>query len=333
MPSPNRSPWRDNVLTSVAALSPTDVWAVGFFGARTSAVEKYRTLILHWDGSRWALVHRPNGHNYTTLGDIAAVDADDVWAVGCITRKEGQYRGFFEHWDGTSWSIVDSTTPRRRTGCVFAVSAVSHDDVWATTGTDAFLGTSTRSTASACFRLRMDGRSTTPTPARPATSALIAALERRPLDRHGESARSTCRTGCAPYRRSARTTSGRRDGSAAAQPHHRDHRLHQRPGLDGLPHGEPEVLLHQPEAGVVHVAEEQRPRPDGEHQERIVGLRQVHRQLADDARGGQRCHGRRPGRQPDADGDQPAEEERRQAGVLGPRRRSRWRPPSRRASA
>ena len=38
----------------------------------------------------------------------------------------------------------------------------------------------------------------------------------------------------------------------------RDHRLHHRPGLDRLPHGQPEVLLDQPEAGVVDVREEQR---------------------------------------------------------------------------
>ena len=38
---------------------------------------------------------------------------------------------------------------------------------------------------------------------------------------------------------------------------HRDDRLHHRPGFDGLAHGHPEVLLDQPEPGVVHVREEQ----------------------------------------------------------------------------
>ena len=46
----------------------------------------------------------------------------------------------------------------------------------------------------------------------------------------------------------------------AAEADHRDHGLHHRPRLDGLPDGEPEVLLDQPEAGVVDVAEEQRAR-------------------------------------------------------------------------
>jgi hypothetical protein len=41
------------------------------------------------------------------------------------------------------------------------------------------------------------------------------------------------------------------------QPDDRDRGLHHRPGLDRLSDGEPEVLLHQPETGVVDVTEEQ----------------------------------------------------------------------------
>lgn len=39
--------------------------------------------------------------------------------------------------------------------------------------------------------------------------------------------------------------------------HDGDDRLHHRPGLDRLPHGQAEVLLHEPETGVVDVREEQ----------------------------------------------------------------------------
>ena len=46
------------------------------------------------------------------------------------------------------------------------------------------------------------------------------------------------------------------------------HGLHQRPGLDRLADAEAEVLLDQPEAGVVDVGEEQRPGADGEDQQR-----------------------------------------------------------------
>jgi hypothetical protein len=131
VPSPNRSPLHDDVLTDVAALSPTDVWAVGLYRAPAG----FRTLTLHWDGERWHHVPSPSGHHFSSLRSISAVGPDDIWAVGSITKHYGQwYRGLIEHWDGTSWSIVDSTTPRRRSGLINAVSAVSHDDIWASAG-------------------------------------------------------------------------------------------------------------------------------------------------------------------------------------------------------
>jgi hypothetical protein len=60
-------------------------------------------VIEHWDGTSWSVVPSPNpnpqGNN--SLVAIAAVNANDIWAVG------HQLLGpFTEHWDGTSWSIV-----------------------------------------------------------------------------------------------------------------------------------------------------------------------------------------------------------------------------------
>ena len=51
------------------------------------------------------------------------------------------------------------------------------------------------------------------------------------------------------------------------QPADREHRLHQRPRLDGLADREAEVLLDQPEAGVVDVGEEHRAGTDRQHDE------------------------------------------------------------------
>ena len=86
-------------------------------------------------------------------------------------------------------------------------------------------------------------------------------------------------------KRGARTT-GR--GAGQAQPDDRDDRLHHRPGLDGLADADAEVLLHQPEPGVVDVAEEQRAGADREDQQRqVVGRGQV---------GGQRRRPCRPRR-------------------------------------
>lgn len=131
VPSPNRSLDTDDVLTSVSAISPTDVWAVGFYHSRLPGYS-YRTLVLHWDGKNWTHVPSPSGHHYSELSGVSAVSADDIWAVGSISKNAGSwYRPLFEHWDGASWTIVDDTMPRMRNGPVEAVSAVSPHDLWA----------------------------------------------------------------------------------------------------------------------------------------------------------------------------------------------------------
>jgi hypothetical protein len=62
-------------------------------------------VIEHWDGTSWSVVPSPNpnpqGNN--SLVAIAAVNANDIWAVG------HQLQGpFTEHFDGTKWSIVST---------------------------------------------------------------------------------------------------------------------------------------------------------------------------------------------------------------------------------
>ena len=92
-------------VVTVAALSRSDVWAVGTGpGVPTGGFSAHPTAVIeHWDGTRWAVVPSPNpnpqGNN--SLGAVAAVSAGDVWAVG------HQLLGpFTEHWNGKNWSIV-----------------------------------------------------------------------------------------------------------------------------------------------------------------------------------------------------------------------------------
>jgi hypothetical protein len=59
-----------NSLSSVAAASDNDVWAVGWAWNQSS--NAYRTEIQHWDGSRWSLVRSPNLTNgYNLLNGVA----------------------------------------------------------------------------------------------------------------------------------------------------------------------------------------------------------------------------------------------------------------------
>ena len=73
----------------------------------------------------------------------------------------------------------------------------------------------------------------------------------------------------------------------------------------------PKYSLTSQKPGVVDVREEQRAGADGQREQRDGGAVQAGGQRGDDAGGGDRRDRRRAGGQPDADGDQPAEHQRR----------------------
>ncbi|HEX4665738.1 MAG TPA: hypothetical protein VH207_03985 [Chthoniobacterales bacterium] len=73
----------DSYLSDVVAISSNDIWAVG----HQDNVGPDFSVTQHWDGATWTQVPSPNpsrdpfyGENY--LSGVAAVSANDVWAVG-----------------------------------------------------------------------------------------------------------------------------------------------------------------------------------------------------------------------------------------------------------
>jgi hypothetical protein len=70
-----------------------------------------------------------------TLSGIAAIAADDIWAVGSFADANNKEQTLTEHWDGTSWSIIPSPTA----GFLKAVSARSDGTVVAVGYTAAYL--------------------------------------------------------------------------------------------------------------------------------------------------------------------------------------------------
>jgi hypothetical protein len=85
---------------AVTALSPINVWAAGSrSGEHPDALE----AIAHWNGSSWNVVPTmnpfPANHLSSRFNGIAAVSANDIWAIG---------GSFTEHWDGTSWSLLST---------------------------------------------------------------------------------------------------------------------------------------------------------------------------------------------------------------------------------
>ena len=117
-----------NELRGVAALSASDVWAVGYsFG--TQSESNIDTLILHWDGVSWSEVAAPPNviGVANQLFGIAAISTDDIWAVGSAGGAP-----ISMHWNGSAWTTV----PVRGHGGLIgenlvAVSGARSNDVWA----------------------------------------------------------------------------------------------------------------------------------------------------------------------------------------------------------
>jgi hypothetical protein len=119
-------------LQAVDAVSPTDIWAVGYSNSGAGT----QSLIMHWDGSGWSIVPSPNRSAYQYqdyLMGVTAISANDVWAVGRY-RPSGHvyYSTLMLHWDGATWNVVNS--PNVGFGLenvLSAVDAVSATDIWA----------------------------------------------------------------------------------------------------------------------------------------------------------------------------------------------------------
>jgi len=124
------SPQRDGsvtALSSLAAVSADDLWAVGY--TASTAAEKESPLIQHWDGSSWTLVPGPGAVEGIGLTDVSAAAADDVWAVGATAPGSGALLPYaILHWDGSGWQSVLGP---QGDGGLLGVDAVSADDAWA----------------------------------------------------------------------------------------------------------------------------------------------------------------------------------------------------------
>ncbi len=132
--SPN-SQQHFNVLYSVAALSSTNIWAVGnsYSVFSNVAARNARPLIEHWDGQQWSLVTATFPATYSALYQIKALSASDIWAVGATfaSGENDSSQALIEHWDGTRWNAVSSPHPGASRSFLYAVTAVSADDLWA----------------------------------------------------------------------------------------------------------------------------------------------------------------------------------------------------------
>jgi hypothetical protein len=90
----------NDMLFAVDAVASNDVWAIG---QTRIGYSSNRTLTMHWNGSAWSVVPSPNDSTtHNDLYGVAAVAANDVWAVG----QAGSLKTLAIHWNGAGWSLV-----------------------------------------------------------------------------------------------------------------------------------------------------------------------------------------------------------------------------------
>jgi hypothetical protein len=127
---------RQATLTGVAAVSASDVWAIGSFasvGATPPA-----PLIEHWNGRSWSLqptraLSRLTAPLPQTLTSIAALGPDDVWVLGHPSSSSSDA---YLHWNGAAWQLFAGPNIGPRFGS-WAMQNISYDhraQLWAVGG-------------------------------------------------------------------------------------------------------------------------------------------------------------------------------------------------------
>lgn len=97
---PSLDPGRDGKnrpsaeMTSVSALSPSDVWAAGLYPLKGGA----STLLVHWNGRSWQQVPTPATHRFwNVFNGLSVPSSGDIWAVGGAMTIAGAWQAIVLH--------------------------------------------------------------------------------------------------------------------------------------------------------------------------------------------------------------------------------------------
>jgi hypothetical protein len=121
-------------LQGIAALSDTDVWAVGYDDINGGAGV---ALSWHFDGTKWTQVKgAPNC--YCAFETVAAIASNDIWAGGYLEFPKAGFltEPMAQHWDGKSWTLAPAPPnpdiyPYTGNSGLNQLAAVSSTNVWA----------------------------------------------------------------------------------------------------------------------------------------------------------------------------------------------------------
>jgi hypothetical protein len=148
---------QESVLWSVASPANGDAWAVGY---QQDAGGPRRTLIEHWNGTRWKVVPSPSlGTDDNLLYGVAAVAPNDVWAVGVYSVP--WFKTLVLHWNGSKWKVVNSPNVGDGNNFLYSVASLGDGHLIA-------VGSSLTDAGTATLAMRWDGSTwtvlTTPSP-------------------------------------------------------------------------------------------------------------------------------------------------------------------------
>jgi hypothetical protein len=144
----------DDKLIGVAATSARGVWAVGEAssapvleavrgpvsgsprpgsGPVAPAVTSIQTLVLHWNGTRWAHVPSPSPNNADFLLGVGASSPTSALAVGDEETASGGFRTLALRWNGRAWTKVPAPSPGPATNDDFleGVTMTAPGSAWA----------------------------------------------------------------------------------------------------------------------------------------------------------------------------------------------------------
>ena len=130
-------------IADVLALSPRDVWAVGWLRI-SNGLPAARALVLHWDGRRWQDVPLPGHLILTALagrpleGDLGDRNHPRGPAERGTRRIKGGLqdgRFLFARWNGRRWEVVLGPHARTFSDRPHDLAVVSRNDVVAVGGT------------------------------------------------------------------------------------------------------------------------------------------------------------------------------------------------------
>jgi hypothetical protein len=127
---PSQNAGTTSTLIKVAAISTSDVWAVG---SGSDSTGNSLTLTEHWNGSTWNVVASPNvGSSGNSLTGVTAISASNIWAVGSYVNSSTNVgQTLIEHWNGSTWRVVPSPNTSANFNALSDIKAVSTNDIWA----------------------------------------------------------------------------------------------------------------------------------------------------------------------------------------------------------